>query len=73
MEFHENAEYTMNAFNPSSVIFRCYMDFEQECVDGRCRCKGGLRTLTDEDKKAVYPDTVQCRNKSHENGNQAKY
>lgn len=40
------------------------MDFEQECVDGRCRCKAGLRTLTDEDKQAMYPDFVQCRNNS---------
>jgi len=52
----------------SGFFSRCYMDFEQECVDGRCRCKSGYRTLSDEDKKAVYPDFVQCRNTTFTNG-----
>ncbi|XP_053399289.1 mucin-5B-like isoform X2 [Mercenaria mercenaria] len=48
---------------------QCYMQFEQTCVSGKCRCKDGFREIVDKhDMDAVYPDIVQCRNETYKTG-----
>ena len=45
------------------------MEFEQDCVDGSCRCKEGLRGVEDgRDRNAAYPAITQCRNNSYNLG-----
>ena len=45
------------------------MEFEQDCTDGSCRCKEGLRGIKDgRDRNAAYPAISQCRNASYNLG-----
>ncbi|VDI83430.1 Hypothetical predicted protein [Mytilus galloprovincialis] len=52
----------------SSFFAECFHSLEQECVKGKCQCKGGLRRATDEDNKVPSNIYHQCRNNSLEFG-----
>ncbi|XP_063414116.1 agrin-like [Mytilus trossulus] len=48
----------------SSFFAECFHSLEQECVKGKCQCKKGLRSATDEDNQVPSDTYHQCRNDS---------
>ncbi|CAC5396390.1 unnamed protein product [Mytilus coruscus] len=52
----------------SSFFAECFHSMEQKCVKGKCKCKEGLRSATDEDNQVPSNTYHQCRNETLEFG-----